>query len=113
MVYSIFTTTARKKLRFLFSGKILPTQLIPIATFVLNIPGRNSSATAELVFLAENLPPLGYKAYHVTKKAGNEVTEGITIKNSISLNAKAWVSLILILFGVRSNRKLLGRSCDC
>lgn len=74
-----------------FLGKVLPTQLIPIAPFVLNIPGRNSSATVELTFLADNLPPLGYKAYHVTKKAGDEVIEGITIGEGVALKASAWV----------------------
>lgn len=81
-----------------FLGNNVPTQLIPIAPFVLNIPGRNSSATVELIFLAEELPPLGYKAYHVTKKPGNEVVEGINIRKGDSLKAQAWVSCNLFSF---------------
>lgn len=77
---------------YYFLGSVIPTQLIPIPPFVLNIPGRNSSATVELVFLAEDLPPLGYKAYHVTKRDGNEVIESLEMEEGIALKAKAWVS---------------------
>lgn len=31
----------------------------------MNLPGRSSLATHELVFLASNIPPLGYKSYYI------------------------------------------------
>lgn len=86
-------------------GNALPTQLIPIAPFVLNIPGRNSSATVELVFLAEDLPPLGYKAYHVTKATSDDVLDGIDIAENIMLELNAWVRFVpsTCLFTTKTN----------
>lgn len=46
-------------------GKEKTLQLIPIPSFVASIPGRNSSADFELVFLASNVPPLGSKSYYI------------------------------------------------
>jgi len=43
----------------------MPIDVIPIPEFVKNLPGRNSSATHELVFLANHLPPLGSKSYYI------------------------------------------------
>ena len=48
-----------------FTGKPIPTDFMPIAEFVKNLPGRKSSATHELVFLASQLPPLGSKSYYI------------------------------------------------
>ena len=38
---------------------------MPIATFVASIPGRNSSATHEVIFLAAKVPPLGSKSFYI------------------------------------------------
>ena len=46
-------------------GKVIPSQLVPIPSFVLNLPGRISSATRELVFFAVDVPPLGSKSFYV------------------------------------------------
>ncbi len=48
-----------------FEGKILPSQLMPIASFVASIPGRNSSAKHELIFWAAQVPPLGSKSFYI------------------------------------------------
>ncbi|XP_017876463.1 lysosomal alpha-mannosidase isoform X1 [Ceratina calcarata] len=57
------------------------SQTVPIPTSVRAIPGRNSNATHELVFLA-TLPPLGYKSYSIKKEP--KVTDQIAVKeNSI------------------------------
>lgn len=85
---------ANRKSRSSIAGNVLQTQLIPIAPFVLNIPGRNSSATVELVFLAEDLPPLGYKSYHISKEAKDEVTEGIYIEKDVTLALNDWVRFL-------------------
>ncbi|KAL1501428.1 hypothetical protein ABEB36_006748 [Hypothenemus hampei] len=45
------------------NGNQLTTQIIPIHGYVQKTPGRNSSAQYDLVFKAENVPPLGYKQY--------------------------------------------------
>ena len=50
-------------------GQEIPSQLIPIADFILSLPGRQSSATRELVFLAFQLPPLGSKSYYIQPAA--------------------------------------------
>ena len=38
---------------------------MPIATFVASIPGRNSSSTHEVIFLAAKVPPLGSKSFYI------------------------------------------------
>lgn len=52
-------------------GQSLTVQFVPLPNAVLRIPGRKSSATAELVFQAEDLPPLGYKSYLITKQSSS------------------------------------------
>nr|CAH0110923.1 unnamed protein product [Daphnia galeata] len=52
-------------------GNAVDSQLIPISTQVLTIPGRKSSATDELVFLAARLPPIGSKSYHIERATKN------------------------------------------
>lgn len=49
-------------------GQKLTVQFVPLPKAVLSIPGRQSSATAELVFQANDLPPLGYKSYLITRQ---------------------------------------------
>ena len=78
-------------------GNAVDSQLIPMSTQVLTIPGRTSSATDELVinqidlmqrlfkfttylfgflkkkqvFLAARLPPIGSKSYHIERATKN------------------------------------------
>jgi len=72
----------------------IEAQLVPIPEFVLSIPGRISSATYELVFLAAQLPPLGVKSYFIEKSSSRMKTtrfiniyegrsEDITISNDV------------------------------
>ncbi len=61
-----------------FAGKEIPCDVIPIPEFVKVLPGRNSSATHELVFLAFQLPPLGSKSYYVDMNTSNDGS----VKNS-------------------------------
>lgn len=44
------------------------SQIVPIPELVQHVPGRNTSAKHELLFLA-SLPPLGYKIYNVIKSS--------------------------------------------
>ena len=53
------------------SGTELLTQILPIPSSVLNIPGRDSSATHELIFESSNLPPFGYQSYFINKLSHN------------------------------------------
>lgn len=46
-------------------------QLVPIPSQIQSLPYRKSAAKQELVFLAEEIPPLGYKSYYVQKKPAN------------------------------------------
>lgn len=41
--------------------------MVPIFDMVKNIPGRQSAATYEIIFRAENLPPVGFKRYNLVK----------------------------------------------
>lgn len=55
---------------YLLSGKQVIVDVFPIPSSVLNLKGRVSKATNELVFLAENLPPLGFRSYFVVQEKG-------------------------------------------
>lgn len=48
------------------TGKQLKIQLVPIPQPVIEIPGRVSPATMELVFYAKDLPPLGFRSYYIS-----------------------------------------------
>lgn len=55
------------------------------------LPGRNSSATHELIFLASKLPPLGFKSYYIkvenklsTTEVKKEKSEQLLIENEVS-----------------------------
>ena len=48
-------------------GKKQTVQVVPLPDEILNIPGRQSEARAELVFIAKNLPPLGFRSYYVQR----------------------------------------------
>ncbi|XP_026811581.1 lysosomal alpha-mannosidase-like isoform X3 [Rhopalosiphum maidis] len=62
-------------------GQNLTVQFVPLPDAVLRIPGRESSATAELVFQAEDIPPLGYKSYLITKQPSS-YTDSLRAKRS-------------------------------
>jgi lysosomal alpha-mannosidase len=49
------------------TGKQLKTQLVPIPQPVVEVPGRVSPATLELVFFAKDLPPLGFRSYYISR----------------------------------------------
>ena len=62
----------------------MTSELLPLPEFVRNIPGRDSQATHDLVFLASGLPPLGSKSFYVgspengTEFASPEINESIS-----------------------------------
>lgn len=47
-------------------GNSYDYELLEVADFVKNIPGRDSNATNDLYFVASNIPPLGWKSFIVT-----------------------------------------------
>lgn len=47
------------------------SQLVPIPDEVQSLKFRTSDSRVELVFLASELPPLGYKSYYIEKKDAN------------------------------------------
>ncbi|KAJ4433197.1 hypothetical protein ANN_15454, partial [Periplaneta americana] len=54
-----------------FSSEV-PVQIVPIPPQVASAPEREgSSATHDLVFRTENLPPLGYRSFYVTKTSSS------------------------------------------
>lgn len=60
----------------------MATQIVPIAKPILKIPGRNSKATDELIFLAENIPPMGFKSYYVEKQSSLKYQDRKTTKEN-------------------------------
>ncbi len=45
---------------------------MPTASFVASIPGRNSTAKHELIFLAKNVSPLGSQSYYIEASVSKE-----------------------------------------
>ncbi|XP_068085072.1 lysosomal alpha-mannosidase [Anabrus simplex] len=68
------------------NGDEILAQLVPVPIAVRNIRGRRSKAADELVFAAEDLPPLGFRSYYITKLAGGNstVAEDTTDPNRIA-----------------------------
>jgi lysosomal alpha-mannosidase len=51
-------------------------QVVPVPEAVLSLPGRvMSTARYELVFRADNLPPLGFRSFFVTRTAAHNKHE--------------------------------------
>ncbi|XP_033167145.1 lysosomal alpha-mannosidase isoform X2 [Drosophila mauritiana] len=53
-------------------GVTLESQAVPIPQVLIDIKHRNSTAKYEIVFLATNIPPLGYRTYYVEKLDSTE-----------------------------------------
>ncbi|XP_053673637.1 lysosomal alpha-mannosidase-like [Anopheles nili] len=49
-------------------GQTVPSTLIPVPSSVIDLPFRESSATHELVFHAEQVAPVGYRSYFVSQE---------------------------------------------
>lgn len=41
--------------------------MVPISELIESIPGRNSTATHELVFKASDLDPLGFQSFYISR----------------------------------------------
>ncbi|XP_050429142.1 lysosomal alpha-mannosidase-like isoform X2 [Adelges cooleyi] len=71
-------------------GNNLTTQIIPLPKSVITIPGRTSPTTAELIFKATDLPPLGYKSYLITKnRNGKQSTRSNAVHESSTSKTNA------------------------
>lgn len=74
-------------------GGLVSSQMVPIADVVRNLPGRDSRATHELVFLAADLPALGFRSYHVRIVTGKRMfhskvrTIELPSKNDVEISA--------------------------
>lgn len=75
------------------SGQKLTVQFVPLPSAVLRIPGRQSLATAELVFQADDLPPLGYKSYLITKASRSSYLNSLRAKRSEQLKIENLVDI--------------------
>ncbi|KAF5294473.1 hypothetical protein FQR65_LT01599 [Abscondita terminalis] len=54
------------------NGINLQVQTIPVADTIAKIPGRLSNATQEIIFIAESIPPLGFKSFYIQKTQSTE-----------------------------------------
>jgi hypothetical protein len=77
------------------AGKQVKTQLVPIPQPVIEVPGRVSPATVQLVFNAKDLPPLGFRSYYISQSNHIHHTsqhkmfpgKDVTLGNSVSQTA--------------------------
>ncbi|XP_076264017.1 lysosomal alpha-mannosidase-like [Rhynchophorus ferrugineus] len=56
-----------------YNGETVKSELFPIPTGAKRIIGRNSNATLELVFIAKDVPPLGYKSFYIQNNHGDDI----------------------------------------
>ncbi|XP_071540487.1 lysosomal alpha-mannosidase-like isoform X2 [Panulirus ornatus] len=56
-----------------YQGHVVQAQLVPIPESVLATPGRNSSAKYDLVFIANDIPPLGFLQFHIKRTANSRI----------------------------------------
>ena len=64
----------------------IPSQLVPIPKSIYLVPGRDSGATNELIFMAVKVPPLGNQRYHVSKtSSGNTPVNQISTSFLVSI----------------------------
>ncbi|XP_060520627.1 lysosomal alpha-mannosidase-like isoform X2 [Cylas formicarius] len=70
-------------------GNFLVTQEIPISESVLKVPGRTSKATKEVIFLAQNVPPLGFKSYFFEKTSNKFKTKSLNLPKKVSYKRKS------------------------
>ena len=77
-------------------SEAVPGQLVPIPGSVLNLPGRQSSAKFEFIFLAADLPALGSRSYYVTLDANQSFeldqtnTFAIPAAQDVVVSTKDW-----------------------
>lgn len=57
------------------TGKSVATQLVPIPQEVLALHYRISEAKFELVFLAKDIPPVGYRSFYVSKIGKTDIDQ--------------------------------------
>jgi len=75
----------------LIAGEAVEAQLVPISTFVQSLPGRESTADSELVFLAAQLPPLGSKSYHVERTTKRNRISAVKSKSKLkAVGRRGW-----------------------
>lgn len=56
-----------------YNGNAVEVQLVPVPKPILSLPGRESSATYELVFQATDIPPLGYLRYYIQRTTSRRI----------------------------------------
>ncbi|KAJ8675164.1 hypothetical protein QAD02_010950 [Eretmocerus hayati] len=70
-----------------YDGLDVITQYVPIPEQVLRIPGQTTRALKELIFKAENIPPLGFQSFYVQKRAtGRNNDFGTVLRNEGNIN---------------------------
>lgn len=63
-----------------YRGVATPVQFVPVPESVMNLNYRFSNSRYELIFLANELPPMGYKSYYVSKDIAQSSEELSTEK---------------------------------
>uniref|UniRef100_A0A1B6CDC3 Alpha-mannosidase n=1 Tax=Clastoptera arizonana TaxID=38151 RepID=A0A1B6CDC3_9HEMI len=65
-------------------GQKLQTQIVPIHSSLFNIPERISKANFELIFIANNIPPLGFSSYHISKASTRQNSKQIVLETGFT-----------------------------
>jgi lysosomal alpha-mannosidase len=59
-----------------YRGQMIEHQVVPISESVIGIHHRKSKAAYEIVFMATEIPPLGYKSFFISKVAEKSYVKG-------------------------------------
>ncbi|XP_055550779.1 lysosomal alpha-mannosidase-like [Wyeomyia smithii] len=70
------------------AGVDISIQMIPIPATVFSLNSRDSIANQELVFLADEIPPMGYASFYVTEKYDAKARDDTNAQQIISIGNK-------------------------
>ena len=77
-------------------GKKIVTDMVPIPTPVLKIPGRTSKAKYELVFIAEDMQPLAFRSYFIKKS--NHIDRPKKLRSSVPKDIVMGSDVSILIF---------------
>nr|AYV99578.1 venom polypeptide [Dolopus genitalis] len=69
-----------------YRGIQVPSQIVPIPSPIKELDFRSSNSSYELVFLASELPPMGYKSYYISTLAHNDLVPEVMMVMDTPVN---------------------------
>lgn len=71
---------------YYFVGSEIPSELIPVPEPVKEIPGRQGNTTLEILFMAQDIPPLGILSFHIDRTEGGNIPTATQVNLTLTSN---------------------------